>query len=165
MVKVSPSLRRLPVPWDKNESSELTQSLSALAAGRAGPSAAAVDTAPSALGQATFFPPWTAVFFLYLRVALAQLYEIFLLKWLIGSCRWIAVNIFVNSFKIFFYLLILETETPVCCSAHSCVHWLTLVCALARDWTLNLDIWGRCSDQRSYPARALGFSFCFVFNS
>lgn len=36
------------------------------------------------------------LWFLYLFVASAQLYEI-LLKWLIGSCRWIAVNVFLNS--------------------------------------------------------------------
>ena len=41
-----------------------------------------------------------------------------------------------------------------CCSTHLCIHWSVLVCALTRDWTLNLGILGQCSNQLSYLVRA-----------
>ena len=31
--------------------------------------------------------------------------------------------------------------------------WLSLVCALTRDQTHNLDVWGGCSNQLSHPPR------------
>ena len=47
-----------------------------------------------------------------------------------------------------------ERGKLICCSKYSCIHWLILVCALARDQTCNLGLWGWCSEQLSYPARA-----------
>ena len=65
-----------------------------------------------------------------------------------------------------FYLLIFrergrgrERETSICSSTYLCIHWLILVCALTWDWTCNLGILGRCSNQLRYAAR-VGF---FVF--
>ena len=34
-----------------------------------------------------------------------------------------------------------ERETSICCSTYLCIHWLILVCALARDGTHNLSVW------------------------
>ena len=45
-----------------------------------------------------------------------------------------------------------ERNTDFCCSIYSCIHWLILVCALARDC-----VWGQHSNQLSYPARASKF--------
>ena len=63
---------------------------------------------------------------------------------------------------LYFHLLILEREwkgkrkkeTSICCSAYLCIHCLLLLCALTRDRTHNLGIWGWRSNQVSCPARA-----------
>ena len=39
-----------------------------------------------------------------------------------------------------------EKETSIWCSTYWDTHWLILVCALTRDWTHNLGVSGRCSD-------------------
>ena len=69
----------------------------------------------------------------------------------------------VIAFIFIFYWLIWqrerEREIVICRSLYSCIHRLILVCALTRDWILNLGVLGQHSNQLSYPARALiGFS-------
>ena len=40
-------------------------------------------------------------------------------------------------------------ETSICCSTYLCIHWLLLILVLTRDWTHNLGVLGRCSNQLS----------------
>ena len=54
------------------------------------------------------------------------------------------------NFYFFFIFYFLE----ICCSTHLCIHWLILVRALTWDQTRNVGVWGRCSNQLSYMARA-----------
>ena len=46
-----------------------------------------------------------------------------------------------------------KIETSTCCSTYLCIHLLIPICALTGDWTCNLGILGRCSNQLSYPAK------------
>ena len=48
-----------------------------------------------------------------------------------------------------------QRETSICCSTYSRIQWLLLVCALTRDQTPKLGVSGQCSNQLSYPARAI----------
>ena len=42
----------------------------------------------------------------------------------------------------------------ICCSTDPWIHWLILVCALTRDQTHNLCLWGQCPNPLSSPVRA-----------
>ena len=47
-----------------------------------------------------------------------------------------------------------KKERSTYCFTYSCIHWLTIACALTGDWTHNLGVPGRRSNQLSYPAWA-----------
>ena len=55
-----------------------------------------------------------------------------------------------------------ERETSICCSTNLCINWLIPVCALTRDWTCNPGVSEQCSNQLSYPARAILKSFLYI---
>ena len=52
-----------------------------------------------------------------------------------------------------------ERETLICCSTYLYIHWLLIV-PMSWDWTCNLGVSGRCSNQLSYLARVWGRHFC-----
>ena len=54
-----------------------------------------------------------------------------------------------------------ERKISICCFTYLCIHWLLLVCTLARDWTHNLDIGGWSSNQLNYWAMARDMYYLF----
>ena len=46
-------------------------------------------------------------------------------------------------------------ERLICCCSHWRIHWLILLCALIGVWIHNLGVSRQCSNQLSYPARAM----------
>ena len=72
--------------------------------------------------------------------------------------KWAGVDVIK---KIFFLMGGRERERSTRCSLYSCTHWLILACTLTGDGTHNLGVWGRCSNQLSYLARAdVSFDCC-----
>lgn len=64
-----------------------------------------------------------------------------------------------SSYMLFIILKFLSIdfyrETEICCSTHSCTHWLISVCVLTRDWTCNLPVLGWCSNRATQPGLVL----------
>ena len=52
-----------------------------------------------------------------------------------------------------------EGETSICCATQLCLHWLLPVCALTRDRTLNLGVFGMSLQPTEVLARAQMCSF------
>ena len=52
-----------------------------------------------------------------------------------------------------------KRETLICFSTYLCIHGLIPVCAVTRQQTCKLGVLGRCSNQLSYPAKAIGTFF------
>ena len=64
------------------------------------------------------------------------------------------IKLVTLSFNFFFIFFIWEGERNTDLFLYLLVHSLFDSCALTRDWTYHLAIWGRHSNQLSYSARA-----------
>ena len=68
-------------------------------------------------------------------------------------------EVYFSKFLLFFIPSVFFFKTLICCFTYLCIHWLLLVCALARVWTHNLGVLGWHSNQLSYPAKGLSESY------
>ena len=73
------------------------------------------------------------------------------------------ISLYPVFFLNFIYWFGRERETSICRSTYLCLRWLLVCCALTRDQTHNLSVLGWCSNQLSYPARALFTWFSFSY--